>query len=87
MKQAPDPTTVPGALHDIDFMVRDSKRFPDTGNWGYAQFNYGVRDLQAARHRQRMRLRLPYQGQSQGLRVHRLRQAVRAVRRRNRRVG
>jgi hypothetical protein len=20
--------------------VRDSKRFPDTGNWGYAQFNY-----------------------------------------------
>ena len=40
MKEAPDPTTVPGALHDIDFMVRDSKRFPNTGNWGYAQFNY-----------------------------------------------
>jgi len=28
------------ALHDIDFMVRDSKRFADNGNWGYAQFNY-----------------------------------------------
>jgi hypothetical protein len=39
-KEAPDPTTVPGALHDIDFMVRDSKRFPNTGAWGYAQFNW-----------------------------------------------
>jgi hypothetical protein len=38
--EAPEPTTVPDTLHDIDFMVRDSKRFPDTGNWGYAQFNY-----------------------------------------------
>ncbi len=38
--EAPAPTTVPGTLHDIDFMVRDSKRFADGGNWGYAQFNY-----------------------------------------------
>ena len=38
--EAPDPTTVPDTLHDIDFMVRDSKRFSKTGNWGYAQFNY-----------------------------------------------
>ncbi len=38
--EAPDPTTVPDTLHDIDFMVRDSKRFSNTGNWGYAQFNY-----------------------------------------------
>lgn len=38
--EAPSPTTVPGALHDVDFMVRDSKRFADTGNWGYGQFNY-----------------------------------------------
>jgi hypothetical protein len=39
--QAPDPTTrVPGTLHDVDFMVRDSKRFAESGNWGYAQFNY-----------------------------------------------
>ena len=38
--EAPDPTTVPDTLHDIDFMVRDSKRFSDTGGWGYAQFNY-----------------------------------------------
>ena len=38
--EAPDPTTVPDTLHDIDFMVKDSKRFPDSGGWGYAQFNY-----------------------------------------------
>ena len=35
-------TTVPGTLHDIDFMVKDSKRFRATGGWGYAQFNYDV---------------------------------------------
>jgi hypothetical protein len=39
-EEAPAPTTVPDTLHDVDFMVRDSKRFPDTGAWGYAQFNY-----------------------------------------------
>jgi Cytochrome P460 len=32
--------TMPDTLHDIDFMVRDSKRFSKTGNWGYAQFDY-----------------------------------------------
>ena len=38
--EAPSPTMVPDTLHDVDFMVRDSKRFADTGNWGYAQFNF-----------------------------------------------
>jgi len=38
--EAPQPTLVPDTLHDVDFMVRDSKRFADSGNWGYAQFNY-----------------------------------------------
>ena len=32
--------TVPGDLHDVDFMVKDSKRFGDVGGWGYAVFNY-----------------------------------------------
>jgi hypothetical protein len=41
--EAPSPTTVPDTLHDIDFMVRDSKRFAKTGNWGYAQFNYDIK--------------------------------------------
>ena len=38
--EAPAPTTVPDTLHDVDFMVRDSKRFPKSGNWGYAEFDY-----------------------------------------------
>jgi hypothetical protein len=38
--EAPDPTTVPDTLHDIDFMAKDSKRFASTAGWGYAQFNY-----------------------------------------------
>ena len=33
-------TTVPGTQHDVDFMVRDSKRFADSGNWGWAAFKY-----------------------------------------------
>ncbi|HUR94265.1 MAG TPA: cytochrome P460 family protein [Gemmatimonadales bacterium] len=37
---APGPTTVPGALHDVDFMVKDSKRFGDSGGWGWAAFKY-----------------------------------------------
>jgi len=38
--EAPSPTTIPGTLHDIDFMVKDSKRFADSGGWGYAEFDY-----------------------------------------------
>ena len=34
------PATVPGALHDVDFMVKDSKRFADSGGWGWAVFDY-----------------------------------------------
>ena len=32
----PGEPIVPGALHDTDFMVKDSKRFADSGGWGYA---------------------------------------------------
>jgi hypothetical protein len=32
--------TVPGTQHDVDFMVKDSKRFADGGGWGYAVFEY-----------------------------------------------
>jgi cytochrome P460 len=31
---------VAGALHDIDFMVKDSKRFADGNGWGYAAFRF-----------------------------------------------
>jgi hypothetical protein len=36
----PGEPIVPGALHDVDFMVKDSKRFADSGGWGYAEFEY-----------------------------------------------
>jgi hypothetical protein len=36
----PGDPIVPGTLHDIDFMVKDSKRFADSGGWGYAEFDY-----------------------------------------------
>ena len=32
--------TVPGTLHDVDFMVKDSKRFADSGGWGWGAFMY-----------------------------------------------
>ena len=31
---------VPDTLADLFFMEKDSKRFPETGGWGYAQFDY-----------------------------------------------
>jgi hypothetical protein len=31
---------VPGAQVNADFMIKDSKRFADTGGWGYASFDY-----------------------------------------------
>lgn len=36
----PGQPTVPGAQHDVDFMVKDSKRFADSNGWGYAEFEY-----------------------------------------------
>ena len=36
----PGEPTVPGVLHDTDFMVKDSKRFADSGGWGWAVFEY-----------------------------------------------
>jgi Cytochrome P460 len=32
--------TVPGSQHDVDLMVKDSKRFADSGGWGWAVFEY-----------------------------------------------
>jgi hypothetical protein len=33
-------TTVPGTQRDVDFMVKDSQRFADSGGWGWAVFKY-----------------------------------------------
>ncbi len=39
MEVFPGPT-VPGIQHDVDFMEKDSKRFADSGGWGWAAFEY-----------------------------------------------
>ncbi len=36
----PGQPLVPDTLHDVDFMLKDSKRFADSGGWGYAAFEY-----------------------------------------------
>jgi hypothetical protein len=42
-ESAPGQPLIPGTLHDVDFMVKDSKRFGDSGGWGYAEFEYDVK--------------------------------------------
>jgi len=36
----PNQPTVPGTQHDVDVMAKDSKRFADSGGWGYGYFLY-----------------------------------------------
>jgi hypothetical protein len=36
----PGQPMVPGTQHDVDFMVKDSKRFADSGGWGWGAFDY-----------------------------------------------
>jgi hypothetical protein len=38
--QSPYSATVPGTLKSISFIEKDSKRFPRTHGWAYAQFSY-----------------------------------------------
>jgi hypothetical protein len=37
---APGQPLVAGDLHDVDFMVKDSKKFADSGGWGYGAFEF-----------------------------------------------
>lgn len=37
---SPFPVNVPDTLDGIGFMAKESRRFPDSGGWGYAQFRY-----------------------------------------------
>jgi hypothetical protein len=37
---ASTPDTVPGDLVQVEFIVKDSKRFSDTHGWGYGMFDY-----------------------------------------------
>jgi Cytochrome P460 len=42
MENYPGQPLAAGALHDVDFMVKDGKRFADSGGWGYGAFEYAV---------------------------------------------
>ena len=37
---SPYGVTLPGTQTEMSFMLKDSKRFPDTNGWGYATFMY-----------------------------------------------
>jgi Cytochrome P460 len=37
---ASTPDTVPGDLTEVEFIVKDSKKFSDSHGWGYAMFDY-----------------------------------------------
>lgn len=41
--QSQYPVEVPGKLQTLAFIEKDSKRFPDTSGWGYAQFDYDAK--------------------------------------------
>ena len=36
-------STVPAAQQNVDFMVKDSKRFADSGGWGWGAFEYDAK--------------------------------------------
>jgi hypothetical protein len=38
--EAPAPTLVPDTLKTVEFIEKDSSRFPKSNGWGYAQFLY-----------------------------------------------
>jgi hypothetical protein len=40
--EAPFSVNIPDTQKDVDFIEKDSKRFPDTHGWAYAEFGYDV---------------------------------------------
>jgi hypothetical protein len=40
--ESPYSVEVPDTLKSVAFIEKDTKRFPDSSGWGYAQFNYDV---------------------------------------------
>ena len=39
---ATTPDTVPGDLTEVEFIMKDGKKFADTHGWGYAMFDYNA---------------------------------------------
>ena len=40
--EAPFSVNIPDTQKDVDFIEKDSKRFPDTHGWAYAEFAYDL---------------------------------------------
>ena len=38
--ESPYPVNIPGTVKSVAFIEKDSKRFPETNGWGYAEFTY-----------------------------------------------
>ena len=85
---------MPASLHDVDFMVKDSKRFADSGGWGWAAFKYNaasdtftpftMADEPPQGERRQVRARVPHDREDERLRFHGLREAVNGTERRRR---
>ena len=69
---------VPDTLDGVGFIEKDSKRFPDTGGWGYAQFSYDPASDTFTPHGQRrqVRVRVPYDSGGKRLHFHGVREEV-----------
>jgi Cytochrome P460 len=84
----PGQPTVPGTQHDVDFMVKDSKRFADSGGWGWGAFDYDaasdtfspstLASTPPAGERREVRVRVPHGGAESRLRFHGVRAQVTA---------
>jgi cytochrome P460 len=80
--------TVPGTQHDVDFMVKDSKRFADSGGWGWAAFEYDAASNtftpatladKPPQGNDAVRARVPHDREDKRLRFHGIRAEVNLV--------
>jgi len=77
---------VPGNLLNVNFMVKASKRFADSGGWGYAMFDYVAASdtfkpgdstgTPPQGERRQVRVRVPHESEDERLRFYGLRQKV-----------
>ena len=83
----PGQPTVSGTLHDVDFMVKDTKRFADSGGWGWAALNTTPHPAssglpcsdQPRRQRRQVRIRVSHDSEEPRLCFHGIWQQVTCV--------
>ena len=78
--EAPFVVDVPGIFTQAFVIEKDSKRFPNTGGWGYALFNYDAATdkVRGRRGYSRLRVRVPCGGEEEGLHLPSIREAMSA---------